>query len=517
MRAITVSSRSTFFSILSRVLSRPVSQRLGAVTMTVAVISVVIGASSAWANSDPASPPLAPLPLWTQPDPAAPPAPITSISDQILPLPGTPLSRTSPGLSLRTHAQAAREVDPQFLASRASLDAAEQGLALADSARGPKVSLSATTFRTQRTEESRNFLGQRIQANNDFSSNNVQIQARQPIYRFRDQVGISQAEAQLEAARALSMYAEQELHFRLVSRWVEVLAAREQVRVGEAVLAASIESLTEVERRFRGGDSTLQEVQQVRARTVQSEALLTDAKAQLDIAELNLRETVGPEAVIPQTLSIKGLAGLAFARLSTDALFSRIEERNFEIMSSRFQEEAARLEREKASSDRRPTLDAYVTLMKGNSDTLSSVKDENRIGLQLSVPLYTHGAIGASVAQADANYRRAQAQTRAVMMRLRSEALSANGSLESLTVRVAAIDRAADAAAISLRAQQQALRAGVASRAEVAQATQDMLSISRQQVQIRREFVSTWLKLQQIVSGFDDAVLDQIEARLTMR
>ena len=517
MRAILASGASSLPACSRRIRSCTVLHRLGAFASTVAAISALIGSSSAWAGSDTALPPLAPLPLWTQPDPAAPPAPITSISDQILPLPGIPLSRTSPGLSLRTHVQAAREVDPQFLATRASLDAAEQGLALADSARGPRVTFSATTFRTERTEQSRNILGRLTETNNGFSSNNAQIQARQPIYRYRDRVAIDQAGAQLEAARAVSMYAEQELQFRLVSRWVEVLAARELVTVGEAALTAAIESLTEIERRFRGGDATVQDMQQARARAVQTEAQLTDAKAQLDIAELNLRETVGPEAAIPQTFSVKGLAGLAFTRLSTEALFTRIEERNFEIISSRFQEEAARLERDKASSDRRPTLDAFVSVMKGNSETITSIKDENRVGLQLSVPLYTHGAIGASVAQADANYRKAQAQTRAVMMRLRSEALSANGSLESLAIRVAASDRAAEASAITLRAQQQSLKAGVASRAEVAQATQELLSVRRQQIQVRRDFAAAWLKLQQIVSGFDEAALDQIEARLAMR
>ena len=505
------------------------------VTIAAIAASAVLGLASAHAASDaPASnvaasdvaavdvagsgmATMAPLPHWAAAHPAAPPAPISSISDQILPMPGVPLSRTSPGLSLRAHAQAAREVDPQFLATRASLDAAEQGLAAADSARGPKVTLSATSFRTQRTEESRNFLGQRVENDNAFSSSNAMIQARQPIYRFRDQVNISQAEAQLEAARAVSMYAEQELQFRVTGRWVEVLAARELITIGEAALTASIESLTEIERRFRGGDATVQDVQQARARAIQTEAQLMDAKAQLDIAELNLRETVGPEAAIPLSFSVRGLSALRFVRMSTDVLFGQIEERNYEIISSRFQEEAARLEREKASSDRRPTLDAFVSVMKGNSETLTSIKDENRIGLQLSVPLYTHGAIGAAVAQADANYRKAQAQTRAVMMRLRSEALSANGTLDSLAIRVAAADRAAEAAGITLRAQQQGVKAGVTSRAEVAQATQELLAVRRQQVQIRREFAATWLKLQQVLSGFDEATLDHIEARLAMR
>lgn len=414
------------------------------------------------------------------------------------------------------HFYAARKYDPQYLAAFAARDAAEQGLALADAAFGPKVSLSGSSFRTNRVEESTNFFGQKQEKGREFSSHLAQIQARQSIYRSRDHKTSLQAIAQAESAQSVLQYAEQDLAYRLLNRWVEVLAAREQVIFATEALTAANEYLKETERRQKSGESTIQELDLAKARAMQSDAQIAEARAQLEVAEILLADIAGPGARVPNALSIKGLNTLKHSRFSDQALMDLIEEQNFEVIAARFQEEAARLEREKASADRKPTLDAYVTVSKGENDSVSSVKDESRIGLQFSMPLYMSGAIDAAVAQADANYRKAQAQARATLLRVRSEALAANNSLLALGSRVVAADRSAQAAALVLQAQERGLRAGINSRAEVAQSRQELISAQRQQVAARRDYFTNWLKLQQTISSFNDPMLASIEAAMSL-
>jgi len=422
--------------------------------------------------------------------------------------------KSAPGLL--DHFSAARKYDPQYLAAFAARDAAEQGLIVADAAFGPKITLSGSSFVTNRVEESTNFFGQKRESNREFSSHLAQIQARQSIYRSRDHKASLQAMAQLESAQSILQYAEQDLAYRLLTRWVEVLAAREQVVFATEALTAATEYLKETERRQKGGESTIQELDLAKARVMQTEAQVSETKAQLEVVEIALTDIVGPGARVPDGLSMKGLNTLKHARFADQALIDLIEEQNFEVIAARFQEEAARLEREKASADKRPTLDAYVSVSKGENDSVSSVKDENRVGLQFSMPLYMSGAIDASIAQADANYRKAQAQARATLLRVRSEALAANSSLLALGARVFAADRAAQAAALVLQAQQRGLKAGVNSRAEVAQSKQELISAQRQQVSTRRDYVTNWLKLQQAVSNFNDPMLSSIEATMSL-
>lgn len=414
--------------------------------------------------------------------------------------------------------RAARNYDAQYLAAYAARDAAEQGLNAASSAFGPKVTLSGSAFRTNRVEESTNFFGKTVDNNREFSSRLAQIQARQSVYRARDNRTQEQAIAQLQSAQSILQQTEQDLGVRLVGRWIEVIAAREMVELYSQSLSAAIESVAETERRFRSGETSIQDLDLAKARLIQTEAQLTDSKAQLEVAQLMLTDIVGPKAEVPAALRLNGIGSLRHERKQEAILIDEVDQKNFEIQAARYQEDAARLEREKASADRQPTVDVYVSASKGENDSVSSVKDENRIGLQFNMPLFTSGALEAAIAQAEANYRKAQAQTRATQIRIRGEALSLNGMLAALSVRVAAADRSVRAAALAMEAVQKGLRAGVNSRAEVAQANQELIAAKRQQIMIRKEYGSAWLKLQFALSSIEEPLLAQIETQfLTAR
>jgi outer membrane protein len=192
-----------------------------------------------------------------------------------------------------------------------------------------------------------------------------------------------------------------------------------------------------------------------------------------------------------------------------------IETKNQDIAAARYQEYAALLEREKARSDRYPTLDAIASASQGRNDTLPTIKNEQRIGLQLSVPIYTHGAISAAVDQADANFRRAQAQTQATINKINSDTLAAYGNLAVIQSRISATDQLYQATLLSLRAQQAGFRAGISSRAEVAKTIAELFSVARQRTGIRRDQIAAWAKVQAAIGGFDTELLESLHNTLS--
>ena len=398
----------------------------------------------------------------------------------------------------------AKEIDPQYLAVRASREAALQGVDVARSAFGPKVTFSASAFRVDRIEQSRNFLGETVNNANSINSQNVQIQARQSIYRQRDWAARDQAMIQLEGAEALVDFAGQDLTARLIDSWIAVIAARDLVSLYQATLRAAGEIRSESESRFKAGEETVQDLELARARFEQAFAQLEDSKARLEIAEIGLRDLAGPKARVPDRFTLRGLTRLDQAQYTEQQLVAEIEQKNLEVISARFQEDAARLEVEKARSDRLPTVDAFAAVTKGQNDQIFNIRDENRIGLQLSVPIYTHGSLGATIAQADANYRKAQAQTRGALLRARTDGLSAHASLAPLMAKVMASDRAFAAGLSLQRATQLGVKAGVNTRADLARATQELVATQRQQIENRREYVSVWLKLQRSLSALTE-------------
>lgn len=415
---------------------------------------------------------------------------------------------------IRDHFERAKSFDPTYIAATAGRDAAQKATEVAEAMLGPKVSLSGTVFRTNRIEQSRDIFGQAFDASRRFDTQNATIQARQPIYRKRESLGVDQAIAQESAAENIMLYAEQDLQARLVNTWLEVLSARTLVTTFIDAYLASQEYLAEIDRRRQGGEATLQDLEQARARVVQAEALIEDAKARLLIADQALTLIAGPDQKVPPGVTMAFFSSLPIAFKSEAEVIDRVERSNYEIISAKFQEEAAKLERDKARSDRLPTADAFASVTKGQNDSLNFIKDEQRFGIQLSVPLYTHGAIDASIAQADASYRKFQAQSKATAFRARNEALSAFNNLRALELRLKASDRVAEAASTVLKAQRLGLKAGVSSRGEIAQSMNEMLAAHRERVLVRREYAVTWLKLQASAGALDLSLLEALQGSL---
>lgn len=427
-----------------------------------------------------------------------------------------PQTSVSPiaGEFLVAHIGLAKSLDPNYLAAIAAMEAAEKALDGAEAQLGPKVTLSMSIFKTERLEEVTSFSGQRSDIDRRFESRLNQLQARQPLYRKREFLGVEQAVAQVESARRTLKAAEQDLNLRVVLAWVEILTARANSAAFETSLRAAQDSLTEMGRRYKAGDATIQEVDQEQARVIQAQALIADAAAQQEIADQALRNIVGQSASVPRQLSLISFAPPTGRIDSQAELIELVDGQNQEIAAARFQEEASRLEREKARADHFPTLDAIATASQGRNDTLPSIKNEQRLGVQLSVPIYTYGAITAAVAQADANYRRAQAQTQSTILRVRTDALTAAGNLRAMNLRVEAADRLYQANLLSLKAQRIGLKAGVASRAEVARTMTDVLNSARQRVAVRKDQAIAWVRYVASISHFNEQLLETLQRGL---
>jgi protease secretion system outer membrane protein len=165
------------------------------------------------------------------------------------------------------------------------------------------------------------------------------------------------------------------------------------------------------------------------------------------------------------------------------------------MRSARFNEEAARLEREKRDAEHSPVVDLYASLSKGENDTASYIKDEQKVGLQISVPLYTSGGITASVAQAEAEMRKAQALGMATASRLRSQASSAYARLQASVVKLAAAKSQIQAAELHAEATHRGLLAGTSTTGDLARAEAELLIARQKRLAEMLEFSQAWALL----------------------
>jgi protease secretion system outer membrane protein len=224
-------------------------------------------------------------------------------------------------------------------------------------------------------------------------------------------------------------------------------------------------------------------------------AELSEAQARLSLAEDRLTDYAGANAQVPAALTLESAVPNPIPELNRGGLIGVVEAHNPELRSARLNEEAARLEREKRDADHTPVVDLYASVSRGENDTASYIKDEQKVGIQVSVPLYTSGGITASVAQAEAEMRKAQALSMAIASRLRSQVSTAYARLQSSVVKLAAAKAQIQAAELHAEATHRGLLAGITTTGDLARAEAELLISRQKRLAEMLEFSQAWALL----------------------
>jgi protease secretion system outer membrane protein len=289
--------------------------------------------------------------------------------------------------------------------------------------------------------------------------------------------------------------ADHALFGQLFLAWIEVLAARDLLQIAWDAVSRAVAIRTEAQSQVQAGEATMDALGLEIARERLRWAELSEAQTRLSLAEDRLMDYAGPEAQVPAALTLETAVPNPIPELDRGGLMGVVESHNPELRSARFNEEAARLEREKRDADHAPVVDLYASLSKGENDTASYIKDEQKVGIQVSVPLYTSGGITASVAQAEAEIRKAQALGMATASRLRSQASTAYARLQASVVKLAAAKSQIQAAELHAEATHRGLLAGTTTTGDLARAEAELLIARQKRLAEMLEFSQAWALL----------------------
>lgn len=413
------------------------------------------------------------------------------------------------------HVGMARSRDGTYRAAVAAKEASWQAFQFSASALGLKVTAAVNGFYTDRTEESRTIAGS-SEINRRFNSSLASITARQPLYRKKESIGIQQAAVQFQSSEALAKSAEQALFGRVFMAWVEVLTARDLMQLSRFASEQADLIRLEMERRYRAGDVSIDQFGVEVSRQQQRQAEMLEAQARVQIAEQALMDIVGPDAVVPPGFSLESAAPNSLPNVSIAEIGKLVSEQNPELSAARHGEEAARLERERLSADHLPTVDVYASVSKGENDTASYIRDESRIGIQLTVPLYTSGAIEASVAQADAQYRRAQAQGQALAVKLNAQALSAVSKVRTSLIKIDATRIHVEATALRAESTRRGFLAGLKTRGDFARAESEYLAARQRRADEMLEYANAWATLVVTTAQIDPIFLGELSPPISL-
>jgi outer membrane protein len=363
--------------------------------------------------------------------------------------------------------------NPQLLAERASMRAADFGLPQARAAFGPSIDYSVGLNWQRDIIDSP--LG------GSFSrSGRTQTAAAiltQPIYTFgRLAANERSARARIAFERARLRDTEQQVLFAAISAYVGVLRDRAGLQIAKDNLDILEREASDVRARYAVREATEVDLQQVETQTAIARAEMTNAQATLDASTAAFGSAIGSppgELAAPNPLILPAS--------SLDSAQEVAEADNPIVAASRAREQASRAAADGAAAARLPRVD-----LQGRADFGTNTPYENDLrsnsyqaGIVLSGPIFDSGLLAARQKEAqaanDADWRLIDRSLRD----LRAEVATAWSASQAASAAVGDLAAAVDSAAKAYEGALGQQKAGFRTTLDVLILARDLLDVRR--------------------------------------
>ena len=404
--------------------------------------------------------------------------------------------------------------DPDYQGAIAERDAGVESLDQALAALLPQISASAQRSVNDTDSTSQTSLGPVERSFSNYPAYNINLQVRQALYRPKSWANLAVGRAQSELAEFRLLAARQDLAVRLLSTHGDWSLAEASANTAEGLVKIYERLLGYAQRQFEAGDSTRTEVEVARVRLDQAKSQLAEAQAARAAAHLAWTQitgasrsgsadsalTLSSQAAEFLPLALPGLARLQESALATNPL---LRAQKTALLAAR---EALR----RAQAERQPSADLYASRSQSKSafdNTIGTEFRTTQIGVQLTVPIYTGGAIDSGIRQAQANVRRAESDLNSTMARLLLQIERDWYGLEAARAEAAAQRQVIAAMRLVTEAAIRGRAAGVAARGEEEQAMIQLLSAQRSLAGASARALVFWARL---VAGLGNLDADRL-------
>ena len=387
--------------------------------------------------------------------------------------------------------------DPRFHAARYDYQAALQRVPQARAELMPQISFDARHSRTDQNILEREQPAFGI-GRSRFTTQTWQFQASQPLFRYASWVQLRQSHALVRQAFAVYTAAEQELILRTAALYLNVLAAKDRVMLGEAELAAVGRQLELVKAQRRGGLAPVTDEYEAEARYRSVEADLIEANYAFDDAFQALRELAGDavSSVFPLQAEIPLLPP---EPADLNEWVSRATDQNLQLLARRAAVEVAEHEAKRVRAAHLPTLELVAST--GNTDVGGAVTggasntDTTVVGVQFNLPLYNGGVVQARAQEADMTLERIKQerilQHRVVMRETRGAFQGVISAIE----RVRALEASLASQESAVEGRQRGYRSGVFTLLDLLDSERELFATQRDLARARYEYLLNLLQL----------------------
>ena len=306
-----------------------------------------------------------------------------------------------------------------------------------------------------------------------------------------------QGNAQAEYAKENFVGRTQEMAVRVIGAYLDALFAREQVRISKAQRDMYTEQKAVNDLLFKKGEGTRTDMLETQARLELAQAQLLEATDNEQVQLSTLAGIVGQEVTSLEELRPDFRAQTALEG-DFEAWRKKALAQNPDLLAQVYAIEAARQEVNKNKAGHAPRLDFIASYSKADSETLNTYNQDstNRsVGIQLTVPLYSGGAVSASTRQASANLARAKAELQLRIDKVMVDLRKQYAAVLSSVARIQALDKAVSSGELLVTATEQSIKGGVRINLDLLNARQQLYTSQRDLAQARYTYLLSLLKL----------------------
>jgi len=348
-----------------------------------------------------------------------------------------------------------------------------------------------------------------INARSNLNSSQYQVRLTQTLFRWDRWATLHRADKQVAQAEIDYKAAQQDLVARVAQRYFDVLAAEDTVKAAQATLEALSRQLDQANKRFEVGLIAITDVQEARAAHDQASADLIADKRALASAQEYLREITGgpvddlagPKDDIPlQSPAPEDVEKWVAAAL----------DQNLSVLSARLATDIAREDIDVARAGHLPSLDLYAqrtassdagnqTSRRGDTPGTRSPADGDTtidaIGIQITFPIYSGGAVSSEVRQRVYQHRAARERSERTARDTERAARDAYLSVISDIARVQALRQAVESSQTALQATEAGFEVGTRTTIEVLDSRRQLFQAQTNYYRSRYDYIIAVLQL----------------------
>ena len=356
-----------------------------------------------------------------------------------------------------------------------------------------------------------------LRGGSNLRTKDIQVTLQQPLFRWDRWETYQQSKLQQAISEAQFAQAQQDLITRVSQAYFDVLAAQDTLESTRAQKAAVTEQLASAKRNFEVGTQTITDTHEAQA--------AYDLVVSQEIAAVNDLETkkTALQAIIgtpPSALATlrTGVNLTAPQPINVDQWVSAAENQNYAVTVAQLQLESAKRDISKNRAGHYPTVDLVASSARrdvnGQLSGISGKTNNNSIGIQYSIPIFSGFAVTSKVRESIALEDKArndlEANRRNAALVARQSFLGVNSGL----AQVKALEAAEVSSNSSLESNKLGYQVGVRINIDVLNAQRQLYQTRTQLALARYNTILAGLKLKAAAGSLREEDLQPINALL---